>query len=170
MSNTQLLIKLPPEEEEPPKTLHILYVRGHSEKIEKTCAHLRVKAVFKPQSTLKQLLVKVKQKMPEEKKKEVVYQVPCMDCRKVYIGETKRTLKTKKWTQASSEEGGWEEWDSCTCPHHQPQHRLGGSTGPGDSTKFLEEENDGSNPDPCWIPHHEPWLWTSPFTCMVPQH
>ena len=33
--------------------------------------------------------------MPEEKKKEVVYQVPCKDCCKVYIGETKRTLKIK---------------------------------------------------------------------------
>ena len=27
----------------------------------------------------------------EEKKKEVVYQVPCKDCHKVYIEETKRT-------------------------------------------------------------------------------
>ena len=84
-----------PPEEEPPKTLHIPYVRGLSEKIEKTCATLGVIAIFKPQSTLKQLLVKVKQKMPEEKKKEVVYQVPCKDCCKVYIGETKRTLKTR---------------------------------------------------------------------------
>ena len=39
--------------------------------------------------------MKVKQKMPEEKKKEVVYQVPCKDCCKVYIEETKRTLKTR---------------------------------------------------------------------------
>ena len=77
------------------KTLHIPYVRGLSEKIEKSCAPLAVKAVFKPQSTLKQLLVKVKQKMPEERKKEVDYQVPCKDCCKVYIGETKRTLKTR---------------------------------------------------------------------------
>ena len=35
--------------------------------------------------------MKVKQKIPEEKK-EVVYQVPCKDCCKV---ETKRTLKTR---------------------------------------------------------------------------
>ena len=32
------------------------------------------------------MLVKVKQKMPEERKKEVV---PCKDCSKVYIGKTK---------------------------------------------------------------------------------
>ena len=54
-----------------------------------------MKAVFKPQNTLMQLLVWVKQKIPGEKKKEVMYQVPCKDCNKVYIGETKRTLKIR---------------------------------------------------------------------------
>ena len=91
----QWICEQPREEEEPLKTLHIPYVRGVSEKIEKTCAPLGVKAVFMLQSTLKQLLVKVKQKVPDEKKKEVVYQVPCKDCHKVHIGETERTLKTR---------------------------------------------------------------------------
>ena len=62
-----------PDEEEPPKTLHLPYVRGLSEKIEKTCGPLGVKAIFKPQSTLKQQLVRMKQKMSEEKRIEVVY-------------------------------------------------------------------------------------------------
>ena len=53
--------------EEPQETLHIPYVWDLSKKIEKNCAPLGVKAVFKPQSTLK---------------KEVVYQVPCKDCSK----------------------------------------------------------------------------------------
>ena len=83
------------EEEEPLKTLHLPYVRGLSEKIEKTCGSIEVKAIFKPQSTLKQQLVRVKQKTPKEKKKEGVYQVPCKDSPKVYIGETKRTLKVR---------------------------------------------------------------------------
>ena len=78
----------PEEKEEPLKTLHLYYVRGPSEKFEKTCGPLGVKAIFKLQCTLKQQLVRVKQKMPEEKKKEeVVYHV--------YIGETKRTLKIR---------------------------------------------------------------------------
>ena len=84
-----------PDEEEPPKTLQLPYVRGLSEKIEKACGPLGVKAIFKPQSTLKQQRVRVKLKMPEEKRKEVVYQVPCKDCPKAYIGETKRTLKIR---------------------------------------------------------------------------
>ena len=33
--------------------------------------------------------------MPEEKKRSVVYQVPCKGCNQVYIGETKRNLKTQ---------------------------------------------------------------------------
>ena len=54
-----------------------------------------MKAIFKPLSTLKQQLVSMKQKIPEEKKKEVVNQVPCKDCPKVYLGEIKRTLKIR---------------------------------------------------------------------------
>ena len=74
----------PEEEEEPLETLHLPYVRGPSEKFENTCGPLGVKAIFKRQRTMKQQLVRVKQKMPEEKKKEVVYQVPCKDCPIMY--------------------------------------------------------------------------------------
>ena len=80
------------------QTIHLPYVRSVSEKIEKTCGPLwtcGVKAIFKPQSSLKRQLVRVKQKMPIEKKKEVAYQVPCKDCPKIYIGETKRTWKIR---------------------------------------------------------------------------
>ena len=44
----QQIREQPLEEEEPPKTLHIPYMRGLSEKIEKTCARLGVKVVFSP--------------------------------------------------------------------------------------------------------------------------
>ena len=33
--------------------------------------------------------------IPEEKKKGVVYEVPCKDCHRVYIGKTKRTPKVR---------------------------------------------------------------------------
>ena len=83
----------PPEEEGSLRTLHIPMCGASVRRLRS--APLGVKAVFKSQSTLKQMLVKVKQKRPEEEKKEVVYQVPCNDCSKVYIGETKRTLKVR---------------------------------------------------------------------------
>ena len=107
-----------------------------------------MKAIFKPQSTLKQQLVRVKQKMPEEKKKEVVYQVPCKDCPKVYIGETKRTLKIRiSEHKQAVKKGGEKNGIAVHARNNQPQHQLERSTSSWDSTRLLEENN-GSNPDP----------------------
>ena len=39
--------------------------------------------------------MKVKNCNPEEKKREVVYEVPCKECYLTYIGETRRTLKVR---------------------------------------------------------------------------
>ena len=39
--------------------------------------------------------MKVKTRVPEEKKRRVVYEVPCKECSKTYIGETKRMLKVR---------------------------------------------------------------------------
>ena len=39
--------------------------------------------------------MKVKNQVPEEKKKAVVYQVPCKDCHQLYMGETEWTLKVR---------------------------------------------------------------------------
>ena len=39
--------------------------------------------------------MKVKTKTPEDLKKGVIYEVPCTDCTKVYIGETGRNLRTR---------------------------------------------------------------------------
>ena len=74
------------------------YVKGVSEKIEKTYKGISVtklKVVFKPFRTMRQTLMKVKNPVPAEKKKGVVYEIPCWDCDKVYIGETGRTLKKR---------------------------------------------------------------------------
>ena len=37
--------------------------------------------------------MKVQNTAPAEKKKGVVYEVPCQDCSQVYVGRTGRTLK-----------------------------------------------------------------------------
>ena len=80
---------------EEPKVLCLPYVRWLSEKLEKVCAPLGIKAVFKPSNTLRQSLVHVKKRLPEEKKRSVVYQVPYKGCDQVYIGETRRNLKIR---------------------------------------------------------------------------
>ena len=56
------------------------YVRGLSEKIERECRAIepeKLKLDFCPLRTMRQTLVQVKNKIPPEKKKGVVYEVKC---------------------------------------------------------------------------------------------
>ena len=80
---------------EPQKIMCLPYIRGLSERIERICAPLGVKAAFKPMKTLRQTLMNVKNCIPAERKREVVYEVPCKECHLSYIGETKRTLRVR---------------------------------------------------------------------------
>ena len=67
-----------------------------SKRLEKVCAPPPgLKAVFKPRRTIRQMLIQMKQNIPTERKKEVVYEVACKDCDQKYIGETKRTMKKR---------------------------------------------------------------------------
>ena len=77
------------------KLLILPYLKNTSEQIERTCRAIRVKAVFKSQCTLRRSLTRVKSTRPDLKKKEVVYEVPCMDCDSKYIGETGRNLQKR---------------------------------------------------------------------------
>ena len=64
------------------RTLYIPYIQSLSERLEKTCALLKVTAILqplailKPQNTLKPL-ERMKKTIPEDKKKTVIYQVTC---------------------------------------------------------------------------------------------
>ncbi len=46
----------------------------------------------RPNTTLRKLLVSSKDKIPKAKQCGAVYQVPCHNCKQVYIGETGRQL------------------------------------------------------------------------------
>jgi hypothetical protein len=83
------------EEEEKKKLLLLPYIKGVSENIDRVCAPLGVRSVFKSHNTLRQLLMRVKSKIPDDQMKGVVYEVPCADCNGVYIGETGRNLKMR---------------------------------------------------------------------------
>ena len=67
-------------------------VRGENERIEKVCCQLDTKTVFKSNGTLRQTLMRVKNKRPKELRREVVYEVSCQDCGRTYIGKTRRSL------------------------------------------------------------------------------
>ena len=109
--------------EERPTILCTPYIRGTSEKLEKVCASLGVKAMFKPQRTMRSLLVQVKEKIPAENQKEVVYEVPCKDCGLKYIGETRRNLKTRMTEHKGAVHRG-DERNGIAVHVHQLQHRI----------------------------------------------
>ncbi len=68
------------------------YIKGISEKIEHVCRSLNIKTVFTSTPTLKKHLMKVKTPTEKSKIKEVVYEIPFMDCSMVHVGKTGRTL------------------------------------------------------------------------------
>ena len=72
--------------DKPPPVLVTPYVKGLSEKIERQCNHLNVRAVFSSRRTLRRELVRVKNKVEPFDIKGVVYQIGC-NCGEQYIGE-----------------------------------------------------------------------------------
>ena len=68
------------------KPLFMPHVQGITEKIERVCHPLGVKVICSSRGKLRETLVKVKELIPELKRKGVVYEVLCIDCDHVYIG------------------------------------------------------------------------------------
>ena len=77
------------------RTITIPYIRGVSEAVKRALEPAKVRVVFQPNTTLRRLLVKVKDHTPEEKKANVVYSIPCTTCPAEYIGQTGRLLETR---------------------------------------------------------------------------
>ena len=78
-----------------PASLFLPYIQGLSEKIQTACRKIGVRTIFKSRETLRQRLMKVKTRVPDVKKKEIVYKIPCRECDAVYIGETRRSLQKR---------------------------------------------------------------------------
>ena len=72
----------------------IPYVQGLGETIKHTCGRYGIQHILKATGTLKQILVKPKDKDPKEKKSGVIYCYQCtaIDCGEEYISEPSRTL------------------------------------------------------------------------------
>ena len=86
----------PPADDMRPRTSVTLpYIGGLSEAIRRILRPLEIQMVFRPLTTLRQLLVHPKDSIPMEERKGVVYSIPCTDCPKVYIGQTGRCLKLR---------------------------------------------------------------------------
>ena len=82
-------------DQEPPKATIVLpYVRGLSEDIRRECTKHNIRVALKPETTIRQSLVRVKDPVPKEQRTNVVYEVPC-SCSRSYIGKTIQTLKQR---------------------------------------------------------------------------
>ena len=73
----------------------IPYVKGVSEQVRRVMKGYRVKVYFKPTNTLRQILVRPKDKVIKERVVCPVYHISCDNCGESYIRETRRSLKAR---------------------------------------------------------------------------
>ena len=73
----------------------IPYIQGTSEKVRRILNGAGIKVAMRPVRTIGQILPSPKDPHNPEEKSCVVYQVLCSDCNFVYIGQTKRDLKSR---------------------------------------------------------------------------
>ena len=117
----------------------IPYVKGISELLERIYRKHNICTAMRPHMTLRKLLVHPKDKREKEEQSGVVYSIPCIDCDKVYIGETGQQ-KDRKSTMMKRQSpihqkptkdvrGRAEEVGSIgPCQSAKSHHRLGGDT------------------------------------------
>jgi len=55
----------------------------------------RIGTIFKPIIKLSTVLASGKDVVPAYKRRGVIYEIPCGNCERRYIGETKRSLSTR---------------------------------------------------------------------------
>ncbi len=85
------------ERKAPPAGIAVLsYIKGLTEPLSRTLQKHDIKVYHKPVKTLERQFPTAKQKPPIEEQKHVIYQIPCQVCSWSYIGETGRSVKTRK--------------------------------------------------------------------------
>ena len=87
----------------------IPFVDGISQTIARILSKLEIRTIQRPMQWKWTLQRKLKDKLPAIDKPGVVYQLNCQDCDKAYIGETKRTARSRAKEHASSARNGHPE-------------------------------------------------------------
>ena len=67
--------------------------------------------------------MKLKTHVPDERKRGVVHEVPCKDCRKTYVGETKRTLRVRLGEHKQAVKKG-NPTNGIAVHAHEIQHKI----------------------------------------------
>ena len=68
------------------------YVQGLSESLRRILSPLEIRVCFRPHRTIRQLLSRPKDLVPDLQRSGVVYSIPCASCPAKYIGQTGRRL------------------------------------------------------------------------------
>ena len=79
------------------KTFHsgiVLYIQGIAEPVRRVLKNCGIKVALTPFQTLGHIFAKPKDRVPTDRKTHAVYSIPCDDCEKVYLGQTKRQFCT----------------------------------------------------------------------------
>ncbi|KAL9989412.1 hypothetical protein ACROYT_G003959 [Oculina patagonica] len=71
------------------------YVKGTTEPIKRILSNYNIKVALKPHQTIGNLFPKPKDPVPKDQTRGAIYSIPCQDCDKSYIGETKRKFSTR---------------------------------------------------------------------------
>ena len=70
-----------------------------------------------------QTLMRLKTRIPEERKRGVVCEVPCKESSKAYVGETKRTLKVRLGEHKQAVKRG-DPRNEIAVHAHETQHKI----------------------------------------------
>ena len=71
------------------------YVEGTSEKLRRILRSHKIRPTFYNESTLRKLLSKPKDWVATEDKNSIVYEIDSSNCKAVYFGKSKRSLKSR---------------------------------------------------------------------------
>jgi len=150
-------------------TICIPYVRGPSDLLQKQLAKEGVNLIFKKGRTLRQFLFNGEPKKTD-RRKNVCYRVPCLNCSFCYIGETsqwwderesqhKRSIKNKDSNNSffvhlreyPDHVIGWEQVTFLACDSRYSQRRMKESILIDIfSHKGVMNIEDGMKKDACW--------------------
>ena len=95
------------------------YIRGLSESIRRVLAPLAIQVTFHPFRTLRQELVHPKDPAPANRRKGVVYSIPCAACPSTYIGRSlDHRLKEHCWALKNRDLGSSALAEHVFCSNH----------------------------------------------------